>query len=388
LVHFEDKVVGTIENTVARIGRGPMDPDGPIQIIYDVVVTEDVGAHGRLIQSIKTALRDPSYEGTNIFGRYYTVQTLISILLEETRRRAEAHLQQPIEAVVLGRPVKFADDADVDRQAQNRLEEAARLAGFRDIEFAMEPIAAARFYTRSSPRTQTVLVFDFGGGTLDLTVMRTAPAQAPEMLATHGVLVGGDDIDSAIMRNKVSSFFGTESAISYEGAPFPYELSSLLEKWQTIPLLSRPKNLTVIHNAKMNGDNVQAFERLEKLVLKNYGFLLFTAIEQAKRDLSADDSALIKMAREGFELAIPLQRSDVPRIIAREIARVQRGITEVLSMAALKNEDIDALVTTGGSSLIPIFQAMLRRRFPDADHVRSDTFGSVTAGLALQASLE
>ena len=386
LVRFEDKVVGTVENTVARMGRGPMDPDGPIHIIYDVVVTEDVGAHGRLIQSIKTALRDPSYDGTNIFGRYYPVQTLISLLLEETRRRAEAHLDRPVDEVVLGRPVIFSDDPDIDRQAQDRLEDAARLAGFRGIEFVKEPVAAARFYTRTIDRPQVVLVFDFGGGTLDLTVMRAAPQSQPQILATNGVLVGGDDIDSAIMRNKVSRYFGTTATINYEGAPFPYELTNLLEKWQTIPLLSRPKNLTVINNARENGNDADAFKRLETLVLKNYGFLLFTAIEQAKRDLSDRSDTLIQLSREDLALTVPLDRNELPRIIAREIARVQRGITEVLTRAGLDNEAIDVLVTTGGSSLIPIFQTMLKRRFPEASHLRSDTFGSVTAGLALRAA--
>ena len=386
LVRYEDKVVGTVENMVGRIGRGPMDPDGPIHIIYDVVVTEDVGAHGRLIQSIKTALRDPSYEGTNIFGRFYPVQTLISILLAEVRQRAENHLQQPITAVVLGRPVTFSAEPETDRLAQDRLEEAARLAGFDDVTFVMEPVAAARFYTHSIDEAQKVLVFDFGGGTLDLTVMHAVPGQPPEILATNGVLVGGDDIDSAIMRNKVSRHFGTEAVINYEGAPFPYELISLLERWQTIPLLSRPKNLTVIHNARENGNDSAAFARLENLVLKNYGFLLFAAIEQSKRHLSANDAAVIELDRAELQLSIPMDRQELPRIIAREIARVQRGVTDVLAEAGLQNADIDVLVTTGGSSLIPIFQTMLQRRFPAARHVHSDTFGSVTAGLALQAA--
>ena len=385
-VRFEDKVVGTVENIVGRLGRGPTDPDGPIHIVYDVVVAEDVGSNGRLIQSIKTGLRDESYRGTKIFGEFYSIEQLIAILLKQVRKQAESHLGEAVTEAVVGRPVRFSADPEIDAKANERLHAAARLAGFKKIRLEKEPVAAARFYTNENPQSETILVFDFGGGTLDLTIMRTTNGQQPEILATHGVLVGGDDIDSALMRNRVGRLLGTSSKISDLGAPFPYELASLLERWQTIPVLSRPQNLKVISNAKERGDNPKAFAALETVVLKNYGFALFSKIEQMKRALSTEEQATLAMQVDNIDICLTMDRADFPRVINREIARVQRGLTQIMENAGISEDKIDVVVTTGGSSLIPIFNTILARKYSRARLVRSNTFGSVTAGLAIQAA--
>lgn len=386
IVRFEDKIVGTVENTVAQLARGPMEPDGPITIIYDVVVAEDVSAHGRLIQSIKTALRDPDYGGTNLFGTYYQVQELIAFILRHVRQRAEAHTGQPVHDVLLGRPVRFADDPAHDALAQSRLQEAALLAGFTQVSFEMEPLAAARFYTETLTQPEMVLVFDFGGGTLDMTLLRAEPGQTPHILATQGVLVGGDDLDTALMRGKVARYFGTTAVIDAAGSPFPHSLTNLLAQWQTIPQLSRPENLAVIRTGRQFGSDRAAFAALEELVTKNYGFQLFEHIERVKRALStAVETELNLHLSERITLDIPLTRPEFQRTIVAEVAQVQQGLTQILAASGVANRAVDTVVTTGGSSLIPLFQMILRHKFPSARLVQSDTFGSVTAGLALQA---
>lgn len=389
LVRFEEKFVGTITNMVARTAasRGPTDPDGPIVIVQDVWVEEDVGALGRLIQSIKTGLRDPAYEGTRIFGQQYSVQELIAFILKQVRQQAERTLGQPIDQVTLGRPVKFANSPEDDAYAQQRLREAAEMAGFREIDFAQEPVAAALFYTLNLTEPKRLLVFDFGGGTLDLTVMEASndPADQTNILATQGVLVGGDDMDRAIMRSKVAQYFGAGSTIDRQGHPFPEHLISLLEQWQTIPELSKASNLPIIRRAALYGDNPEAFRALECLALKNYGFSLFEHIEQSKRKLSAVEETSLQMDAEEIQLDLPITRREFQTYILDELALSQQGIQEVLRKASLNAADIDVVVTTGGSSLIPIFQNMLKRRFPTAEITHSDTFGSVAAGLAILA---
>src|SRR5215204_5970125 len=83
-VIHEDKVVGTIENTVAD-----QEGDSPITIIYDVVINDDIGIRGRLLQSIKTALRSDSYKGTQVFNKFYTVEELIALILTRVREKSE-----------------------------------------------------------------------------------------------------------------------------------------------------------------------------------------------------------------------------------------------------------------------------------------------------------
>ncbi|MFN8467519.1 MAG: Hsp70 family protein [Caldilineaceae bacterium] len=392
-VVLEEKVVGTIENTVASQGFETGEQGGPITIIYDVHVNEDVGIRGRLLQSIKTGLRSSAYRGTKIFGRFYTVEELIACILRHVRQRSEQYLGQPVEGALIGRPVIFSEDPAEDRLAEEKLRRAAELAGFVEVDFLPEPLAAAAFYVNRTPRAQTLLVFDFGGGTLDLTVLKVHAGSKQEMqqevLASVGVLVGGDDLDSAIMRGKVAPYLGTQSAIdvNFDGrlVPFPEPLAQLLEQWQTIPALTRPENLPIIKRAIQYGNDRAAFQALETLATQNYGFPLFQAIEQAKRELSAELEATIRLHLGDYPLAAAIQRVEFNRLTGYEQAEVRRGIREVLAAAGLKPQKVDVVVATGGSSSIPAFQALLRHDLPSAELVVSDIFGSVTGGLAIRA---
>lgn len=392
-VVLEEKMVGTIENTVASQGFETGEQGGPITIIYDVHVNEDVGIRGRLLQSIKTGLRSSAYRGTKIFGRFYTVEELIACILRHVRQRSEEYLGQPVQEALIGRPVIFSDDPEEDRLAEEKIRHAAHLAGFTAVDFLPEPLAAAAFYVNRTPREQTLLVFDFGGGTLDLTVIKVHAGREhevqQEVLASVGVLVGGDDLDSAIMRGKVAPAFGTESAIdvNFDGrlVPFPEPLAQLLEQWQTIPALTRPENLPIIKRGIQYGNDRAAFQALETLATQNYGFALFQAIEQAKRELSAADSATVKLQLGEREMAVDLTRLEFNRLIGYEQAEVRRGIREAVAAAGLKPHQVDVVVATGGSSSIPAFQALLRHELPGAELVVSDIFGSVTGGLAIQA---
>ncbi|MCC6167375.1 MAG: Hsp70 family protein [Caldilineaceae bacterium] len=388
-VVLEEKVVGTIENTVASQGFEPGEQGGPITIIYDVLIDEDVAIRGRLLQSIKTGLRSAAYQGTKIFGRYYTIEELIAFILRHVRQRSEQILDQPARQALIGRPVTFSHDPAVDQLAEEKIRRAAHLAGFAQVDFLPEPVAAAAFYANRTSHEQTLLVFDFGGGTLDLTVLKVSAAGQQQVLASLGILVGGDDLDSAIMRGKVAPYFGTQSAIdvNFDGRliPFPEHLAELLEQWQTIPTLTRPENLQIIRRGIQYGNDRAAFQALETLATQNYGFALFQAIEQAKRELSQQAASTIRLQLAEVQLAVELLREEFNGLIGTEQAEVRRGIREAIAAAGLNPEQVEVVVATGGSSAIPAFQALLRREIPGAEIVVSDPFGSVTGGLAIHA---
>lgn len=383
-VVYEEKFVGTITYTVASL-----DTDENATIVQDTVIDEDVGAQGRLLQSIKTGLRSDSYKGTTVFGRYYTLQELIALLLCHVRTQAEAQLGTAVHQVTLGRPVQFVDDPAMDQRAEQRLRQAAELAGFTTIEFLPEPVAAASFYLNQVTKPEMVLVFDFGGGTLDLTVMRADVGRVHELLATHGVLVGGDDLDSSLMRKQVAQHFGANTPIdmNFDDRPlrFPEDLADELRQWQTIPNLSRPKALNVIKRAKRHSPEPDKFAALEALVTRNYGFALFEQIEQTKRALSNDLQARLTMHADAINLDLELNRRDFNIAINEELSNAREGVRQVLALAGIPATAIDAVVTTGGSSVIPIFQKMLTNAFPAARLVPLDTFAGVTNGLAIHA---
>ena len=164
------------------------------------------GTPGRLMRSLKSVLGSSlMHETTAIGSRSIVYADILTLYLRTLRDRACANAGAELDAVVLGRPVRFDDDdSDRDRDAQATLESCARAAGFRAIEFQFEPIAAAFDYERVIDREQVVLVIDVGGGTADFTVIRLSPARREhasridDVLANDGIHIAGTDFDSRL----------------------------------------------------------------------------------------------------------------------------------------------------------------------------------------------
>ncbi len=256
-----------------------------IRRVYSLV---DTSAPGQLFQSVKSALRDPDFTGTRVFDRYYSLEELIAIVLGHVRRRAEAHLGGRVDSVLFGRPVTYADrglppetSATVERAAASRMARAAHLAGFRDIEFAFEPVAAAHSWAERAGREAMVFVFDFGGGTLDLAVIRLHPEGRAETLATSGLLLGGDDLDSRLVL-RLARHFGAGTTYGPERLPFPDHMLDYMAHWQTIPILSRPPFIQTIRSMRRESSAPVAIAALECLVSRNYGFQLFQEVERGR----------------------------------------------------------------------------------------------------------
>ncbi|MCZ7669104.1 MAG: Hsp70 family protein [Chloroflexi bacterium] len=111
----------------------------------------------------------------------------------------------------MGRPVRFARDPQHDRLAQARLLQAAFRAGYEKVYFQYEPIAAAYSYETTIDKPENVLIFDFGGGTLDITIMRLGEPGKRQVLATGGIPVAGDVFDQKLVRAKLPKHFGEGS---------------------------------------------------------------------------------------------------------------------------------------------------------------------------------
>ena len=379
-VRWERRYVGDVEVVVGGGGSGPIVYDHPM------TVSVDTAANGRLLQSVKTALRDAKYDGTDILGRFYTLDELIAIVLRELKSRAEGQLGVRCDSVVIGRPVQFSEDPAVTARAEETLFKAGRLAGFDDIRFQLEPIGAAYLYAESCNSRETVLVFDFGGGTLDLTVAELGEDRPPRILATRGVLLGGDDLDRRIMRH-LMHHFGTESLLR-GGQTFPYEIVNLLRDWQTMPELSRPHYRAMIESLERESTKPAAIRALRVLVTRNLGFTLFQEIERTKKSLSDRWVGCVEFIRDDIDLREVLTRVAFQELIADDVARADRGVREVVAAAGLGPRDVDAVLRTGGSSLVPAFIGLLAGLF-GADKIREmDALGSVVGGLAVAAQRE
>jgi hypothetical chaperone protein len=375
-VYWETKSMGQVQMIVGSGGSSP--------IVYwdDLMVRIDTAAQGRLIQSVKTALRNPAYEGTDVFDTFYPVEKLISVILENLRLRCEAATGEPVEGVVLGRPVKFSDDPEIDARAQAKIEAAAELAGFKNIRFAFEPVAAAYVYHQETGERQAALVFDFGGGTLDLTVVEVGGAAEPVVLATRGVLIGGDDLDRALLQ-PLKRHFG-DGATLRNRQPVPAHIFGLLDSWQTMVLLSRPEYRTILRDAR-RGSDPEAIERLILLIEKNLGFALFQEIEAAKIRLSSEATAHVALERGDFSYKQLVTRPEFERLAARFLHQIEADLDQVVADSGLTPGDIRAVLRTGGSAQIPAVIRMLGEKFGH-DRLRPlNPFETIVGGLAILA---
>lgn len=375
-VRWEKKSLGILEMLVAGTGGSP------IVVHEEMFVMIDVAANGRLIQSIKTALRDPDYEGTYIFDRFYTLDQLIAVILAQLKAGAEARFGEVCDEIILGRPVKFSDNPLIDARAEEILYKAARLAGFEMVSFEKEPVGVMYLHHSASAARQTVLIFDFGGGTLDLTIARLGGAQVPEILATQGVLVGGDDLDSRIMQSLLK-YFGAGTTVG--GYPFPHDMLDLLLKWQTMPELSRPQHMSRILDFKHNSSNPATVAALETLVTRNIGYQLFNEIERTKRELSTSIITKLEFEYGAIKIREVITRVQFERMIEAEIEKVREGLYDVLDQANMAPSDLDVVLRTGGTSLVPVFINMLEDIFGAGKVQDVEALVSVVGGLAVAA---
>jgi len=372
------KYIGEIEMTFAELPT----------FVRDVYVLVDELTPGRILRSLKSGLAT-SYEGTTVLGRYYELEELIAIYLREIRHRVEEEMGQNVDGVVLGRPVNFvgsSGEADNQRAVQ-RLRRAAEMAGFRDIAFELEPVAAALHYELTVKKPQNVVVFDFGGGTLDITVMRVGEPRERPIFATGGVGIAGDAFDQKIVEDLLLEHFGRGTTYDEDKAPFPNLYTDALVNWQTALELLQPETLRFLQLAQLTGSHPARVRALESLLINNYAIRMFDEVERAKIYLSEALFALIRLKGEDIDVWQPLTRSQFESLIAQETRLIEACLQDTLARSGLQTEEIDAVVRTGGSAQIPCFIEMLGRIFGPDRIVLSDVFSGVTAGLAVRAGM-
>ncbi len=352
----------------------------------DVYVYEDEFSPGRLFLSIKTAMRNQSYYGTVFQESWYSPSDLAAVYLLGMKRNIEKHLKAPIREVVLGRPVHFSTDPTEDKVAQSRLVNAAFKAGFEKVYLEYEPVAAALAYERKIHDKQVVLVFDFGGGTLDFTVMEIGIPAERRVLATGGIPIGGDIFDQRLFRATIPPHLGEGDYFIAEGRqfPIPAHIFDLLTTPQEVVALNTPQNqemLRLIHAGAMNKHKTHA---LLQIVSSNYALLMFDLIERAKRQLSSQTDTRFRFEAETFAIEETITRKRFERAIQNEYEAIFASMMDTIDRAGVQVRDIQRVIRTGGSSQIPLFSRMLHRTFGYNRVEEIDIFSSVTSGLAIR----
>jgi len=350
--------------------------------VRDIYVYVDELQPGRLLQYLKTALRRDGYEGTRIFERHFTVGNLAKTYLSLLKGRAEEVLGEPIEAVTLGRPVKFSEFQELDKKAEETLRQAAHEAGFKEVDFELEPVAAALAYEQSITEPQKVVIFDFGGGTLDIAVMRIGDPHHRKVYASGGVDIAGSDFDRTIIEKRMLPHFGFGQVGLH---PEIMEMIHAIPDWMALPELGTPQNRNILEKAIQAGTAPVRLKALESLIYNDLAFTFYNRVEAAKIALSSEGATVISLEDKDIALWELYARYQFESDIRHYLADVEKVLLDTIAESGLEPAEIDAVVKTGGSSGIPLFTYMLARVFGAEKVKASSQFSSVVAGLAIKA---
>jgi hypothetical chaperone protein len=349
--------------------------------VRDIYVYVDELKPGRLMQYLKTALRKEGYRGTQIFERYYTVGELAKIYLSLLKERAEAVLGEPIHAATLGRPVKFSESPEQDKRAEDTLRQAALEAGFKQVDFELEPIAAALYYEQSISQPQNAVIFDFGGGTLDIAVMRLGDGER-KVYANGGVDIAGSDFDRTIIEKRMLPHFGLGQVKHH---PEILEMIHAIPDWMALPELGTPVNRNILEKAIQKKIAPVRLKALEGLIYNDLAFTFYNRVEAGKIALSKDGATVISLEDKNIALWDMYTRHQFESDIHHYLLDVEKVLLETITRSGLEPRQIDAVVKTGGSSNIPLFTGMLAKIFGTDKVKESNSFSSVVAGLAIKA---
>ena len=349
----------------------------------------DSGLQGRLFRGTKRLLGDHRVRRLMVFDHPFRLVALITPILlrmqqtlcEEAGQLSYGHL---------GHPVNFEGRYKYkNSMALTRLGEAYRYAGIEDQHFYPEPIAAAVSYLNANPNVsgEHLLTLDFGGGTLDFCVLRRAGRRF-EVVATHGIALGGDHIDQRLFRKLLFPLLGKGETWRRRGMDreiethFPFEdYEELLVNWAVTYTLNQNKYTTAVMDCiEQGGASARKFRRLRELIKHNLSYVMFQAIKDFKAELSETGEAVLDIPE--IDVEISLTRADFETLIGDLLTDVEQALDDTLSRAGLAASDIDIVLRTGGSSLIPAVREILDQRFP-AQVVEHDPFTSVAAGLAI-----
>jgi hypothetical chaperone protein len=330
------------------------------------------GSRGRLVRSLKRFLPMRSFVRTLINGRTYSLEELIAIMLRELRERADRHFDARVTRVLLGRPARFAADPEDDAFAEERLRQAAKLAGFSTIDFCPEPVAAARDFQGQLASDTLMLVGDFGGGTSDysLVMMGRGGFELSDVLGIGGISVAGDALDGSLMRGHVARHFGAD--VRYR-VPFgdnvltmPKPLMEKLCSPAEMSLLAQrdaQSFLEDIRSWSLGEDDRRHIDQLLSLVEDGLGFMLFESIEQTKKELSGAEQSQLSFHVPGIDIDQLIRRAEFERGASRELAAIIGALDATLERAGARAHDVELVCLTGGTARVPFLKAALAERF-------------------------
>jgi len=350
----------------------------------------DNDLEGRLFRSFKAHLPNQSYLGTVIDNRILSLETMVGLFLLELRKRAELVLKVPVTKAVLGRPARYSMEDVSDQFALHRMQKAAKYAGFDEIQFVPEPLAAAFDYRKNATSEKIILIGDFGGGTSDFTIMRIKPNSfaKEDVLAIDGCPLAGDSLDSVFMSQKLNQYFGAQTRyrlpMSNNVLKMPPVITTRLNNPAHIVHIKDKESYEFIREVEkcaLTEKDSQSLNRLLALIEDNQIFPFFEKIEKSKRDLSSQEQSLFKFSYPDIEIEEKFFKSEFEDWALPIKEQILTSLHKCMSDAQMTPEQIDLVCLTGGTSKVPLIRSEFESIFGRAKLQTQAEFHSVTSGL-------
>ncbi len=345
------------------------------------------GEYGRFMRALKSVLGTSiMHEPRRLMDEQINFIEIISRFLREIKARAEAASGLTFTTALSGRPVHFhSDDPTKDAQALTDLRACYLAAGFSDVEFMLEPEAAA-LANHSHLETGTIgLIVDIGGGTSDFTAFKTVEGGI-QILASHGVRVGGTDFDRKLSIDHIMPLLGKGSqirkAFGSETMPAPNAIFHNLATWQKIPFMYTGDTRRDATELLRHAAEPTLLKRLTDTLENELGHDLAFAAEAGKIAANKADATIDLSVLEPH-LSAPLSQAALGQSLQTLTSKIETCATETLKQASLSAEQVDSLIFVGGSSLMSVVTSTLQTRFPTAKPHRTSAFTAVIEGLTL-----
>lgn len=393
-----DRIVELTPEVIAKSSMlmeegNPDDPFSEPEVASSSVYGQpwvDRGLPGRLFRGVKRLLGNPEIRRLLVFNHPFRVVALITPVLLRIRQSIESAIPDSLGDVHFGHPVLFEGrDEGRNALAFERLNEAAGYAGMKKLSFYPEPVAATLSYLhdeRALPEG-TVLTLDFGGGTLDLSVITFKNLEF-EVRSTAGLSLGGDHIDQLIFRELLFPLLGKgeiwrrvkDGRLIENEFPFE-EFEDKLLNWAVTYILNQNRYRAKVNDCiRQGGEIAEKFGRLDDLITHNYSYLVFQAIKDAKARLSDVDSTVLDIPE--LDISVDFTRDHLESMMLGMLRQIDQVLDKVMEDAGLVADDITVVIRTGGSSQIAAVRRTLEDRFP-GKVTEHDPFTSVAAGLAI-----
>jgi hypothetical chaperone protein len=331
-------------------------------------------------------------EKTAVGRRRIALTEVVELFIRHLKNRAEEFAGAAIDQVVHGRPVRFTEHDDAaEARAQTVLEDIAHRAGFRDVSFVYEPIAAAYHYEETVSREELVLVADIGGGTSDFTMIRVGPARRAkvdrrdDILANAGIRIGGTDFDRLLNVDAVMPLLGLGTQLITKDLPMPRATYYELATWATINFVYTQRTEREVAELVADSREPEKTVRLLHTIRKRLGHRIAFGVEDAKIALSEDARTTIPLEFLERGLAAETSQGAFDYAIAEKMHKLRAIAARCVADAGVRADEINTVFLTGGSSRVPAVRHALSHAAPTAQMTSGSDLLSVAYGLTRES---